>query len=179
MFAKLFGNLTGRNSANQSRLYAGRLSARPEFRAFVTSASNNPESPCKSGSVVFLAGEVSQVLDEVSELREAGYEVQIGMQSSQSGVIFVVDVDSFASCDALGRMLRMIRITTSDARVIIRTSAATEAGCRLTAERHGVLRAPDGTMEDVADILRGEVLFVSLHGYAPPDAYFPALRVVS
>lgn len=179
MFARLFENLTGRRSVNQSRLYAGRLSALPEFRAIVASTGNNPELPSKSGSVVFLAGRVSHVLDDVSELREAGYEVQIGMEGDLSGVIFVVDPGSFASRDALGRMLTLIRSITSDARVIIRTSAATEAACRLTAERHGVIRAPDGTMEDVADILRGEVLFVSLHGCAPPDAKSPALPVVS
>lgn len=179
MFVKLFENLSGRQRAHGKRMIEGRLSARPEFRAMIERATTEPASNCRTGLVVFLAGRVAQVLDDVSNLREAGYEVQIGIEGCHSGAVFVVDPGSFASSDALGRMLTLIRNEASSTRVIVRTTAVTRKACRLTADIHGIMRSPDGTMQDIADILGGDVFFVDLSRAAAVESISAPVRVVS
>lgn len=179
MFAKFFETLADRFIVDQTPFRDGRLSARPEFRRKIEEADPGRGAAFAGGTVVFLTGQVSLVLDDVARLREAGYDVHVGMDAARSGVVFVVDPDTFATQDALGRMLALIRDSTVGARVIIRTTAANEDACRRIVGGHGVLLAPDETMEDIADLLGGDVIHSTLRREASADATFRSRRVAS
>lgn len=179
MFAKFFESLAERFIVDQIPFRDGRLSARPEFRRKIEGGNPGYGATFAGGTVVFLTGQVSLVIDDVALLREAGYDVHVGMDAAQSGVVFVVDPDTFATHDALGRMLSLIRDTTVGARVIIRTTPANEDVCRRIAGKHVVLLDPDETMEDIADILGGDVIHSTINREVGADATFRSRRVAS
>lgn len=179
MLAKFLENLTGRLPVGQNYSWAGRLSSRPEFRRKIEGPGSSTNLDCTGEVIVYLAGQVSQVLGDIALLREAGYDVQVGMDGCLSGVVFVVDLDTFMSRDALERMLSLIRSNTSGARVVIRTATMSVPECRRIVDRFGELLVPDETMKNVADILDGHIMFVGFHGKSSIDVYAPPIRVVS
>ena len=179
MLRKLLENFSERRSDRESYIRGGRLSSRPEFRKLIEQAAPRGNLLCPGFPVVFLAGQVSHILDDVAQLREAGYDACIGIEGGRTGGVYVVDLDSFSSRGALGRMLSLVRAHNPEACIAIRTANKFDAIFHQISTAHGVLLTPNRIMEDVADILGGDVIFVGLNRNDNSEECSPTLQGIS